>query len=166
MSGNDKEDGRGSSNTDNDDDDDNLPASIVNVWGYPSIEIITVNIPTADGKIVQKTSWLCKKCDKSWAGKNSRKALAHGTRDVTFCLEQHIIPCKGKSTEAEIKLFTDLYARKQARESANKGATLSISEDISHSQEEVLHRALVQRRATKKQKGSSTSGYARYVLIM
>ena len=113
----------------------------------------------------KKKGWLCKKCGKSWAGKNSRKALAHGTRDVTFCLEQHIIPCKGKSTEAEIKLFTDLYARKQARESANKRATCSISEDISHSQEEVSQ-TLVLRRAAKKPKGSSTRGYARYVLIM
>ena len=104
MSGNDQGDGRGSSDTDNDDDNDNLPASIVNVWGHPSIELITVDIPTADGKTVQKTSWLCKKCGKTWAGKKSKKALAHGTRDVTFCLMQHITPCKGKSTEAKIKL--------------------------------------------------------------
>ena len=75
---------------------------------------------------------------------------------------QHITPCKGESAEAKIKLFTDLYARKQARESANKRATLSISEDISHSQEEVSQ-ALVLRRAAKKPKGSSASGYARYV---
>ena len=165
MSGNDQGDGRGSSDIDSYDDNDNLPASIVNVWGHPSIELITVDIPTADGKTVQKTSWLCNKCGKTWAGKNSRKALAHGTRDVAFCLQQHITPCQGKSTEAEIKLFTDLYARKQARESANKRATCSISEDISHSQEEVSQ-ALVLRRAAKKPKGSSTSGYTRYVLIM
>merc|ERR1712037_282405 len=107
--------GRGSSGTDNDDGVDNLPASINNVWEHPNIELTTVDIPTDDGKTEQKTKWSCKTCGKSWAGKNSRKALAHGTRDDRFCLKEHIKPCKGKTTEAEVKLFTDLYDRKLAR---------------------------------------------------
>ena len=84
-----------------------------------NILITTFDIPTDDGKTEQKTKWSCKTCGTSWAGKKSRKALAHGTRDDRFCLKEHIKPCKGKTTEAEAKLFTDLYDRKLARRSVD-----------------------------------------------
>ena len=85
MSGNNQGDGRGSSDIDNDDDDDNLPASIVNVWGHPSIELITVDIPTADGKTVQKTSFgYARSAVKRGPGKNLRRLLLTGQGTSRF----------------------------------------------------------------------------------
>ena len=110
MSGNDQGGGSSSSDTDND-DKEALPDSIDSVWDHPRIEKITVDVPTPNGRTKQKVTWTCHMCNTTWSGNNPTKALAHGTRDMGYCLFQHVVPCAGNATKAEIKLFTDLYKR-------------------------------------------------------
>ena len=96
-----------------------LPASIASVWEHPLIEKKTW---TDEGGNAHKT-WTClaEGCRKTWNGHNSTKALAHGSKLATFCLKHNVRPCKGRPSAEEVKLFTDLCARKMAAKSKITG---------------------------------------------
>ena len=86
-----------------------LPLSIKSVWEHLLARKATIEVPQADGLLKKKETWQClvPNCGQTWDGANPTKVLAHGSRDVMFCGTNHIKPCTGDATKAEI------YAEKQ-----------------------------------------------------
>ena len=127
-----------------------LPASIASVWEHPFIEKKTW---TDEGGNAHKT-WTClaEGCRKTWNGHNSTKALAHGSKLATFCLKHNVRPCKGRPSAEEVKLFTDLCARKMAAKSAKRTAETAVDVDIADSQDQVSRMV-----SAKKKKPNSSA---------
>ena len=88
----------------------------------------------------------------TWNGHNSTKALAHGSKIATFCLTQNVRPCKGRSSAEELKLFTDLYGKKQSAKAAKRKALTAVDVEIVDSQEEVSRKV-----SAKKKKPAQKS---------
>ena len=112
-----------------------LPTYIKTVRDHPLIKKKTSI--KGQNKILKSWSCLAVGCGKTWGDHNGTKALAHGSKVTSFCLLQHIAPCKGQSNEEEVKLFTDLYKGKQEAKSAKKRAKEAVKSDIAESQGEV-----------------------------
>ena len=130
-----------------------LPASILHVWEHPLL--LLVDVPGIPGTKKPSTYWKClaKGCTQQCVGKNATKALAHGSRDLAYCMSQHVKPCRGIASQAEINLFGALLTKKQSKKQAAKRGSDLVAEDILASQSSISEGW-----AAKKAKPSS--GYA------
>eukprot|EP00804_Cyclotella_cryptica_P030915 CCRYP_019745-RA/>CCRYP_019745-RA protein AED:0.49 eAED:0.55 QI:0/0/0/1/0/0/4/0/223 len=65
---------------------------------------------------------------------SSVTALAHGSRDCSYCVAQHVKPCRGIASQAEIDLFGALLMKMQNKKQAAKRGSDLVADDILASQ--------------------------------
>ena len=94
--------------------------------------MMLVEVPSIPGNTKQATYWKCLApgCNQQCIGKNATKALAHGSRNRLYCVSQHVKPCRGNASQAEIDLFGALLEKKQNKKQAAKRGSDLVAEDI------------------------------------
>eukprot|EP00804_Cyclotella_cryptica_P026178 CCRYP_009764-RA/>CCRYP_009764-RA protein AED:0.53 eAED:0.22 QI:0/0/0/1/0/0/2/0/472 len=107
-----------------------LPALIDHVWEHPLT--MQVHVPGIPRNTKPTTYWKClaPSCNQQCNGKNATKALAHGSCDHLYCVSQHVKPCQGIASQAEIDLFGALLAKKQNKKQAAKRGSDLVADDI------------------------------------
>ena len=130
-----------------------VPASIRHVWEHPLLML--VDVPCIPGTTKSSTYWKCLApgCTQQCSGKNATKALAHGSRDRAYCNAQHVKPCRGIVSQAEIDLFGALLKKKQTKRQADKHGSSLVAEDILASQSSISE-------GWSAKKAKPSSGYA------
>ena len=89
--------------------------SISDEWSYPLILQIRVEVPQGEGvapKVVKTWKYQAVGCGMVSSGWNATKALSHGCKIDYYCFQKHVKKCLAPTSQHHLKLFWDLYVRK------------------------------------------------------